>query len=135
RHKILTGLGVVVLLVIVGASLGGGGDDEPAAPAAVAGTGAEETADTGSDAGAPVEPAEEPPAEEPAPEQPAASGIGTPVRDGKFEFTVTSVETGVPSVGDQYLSQEAQGQYVLVHMTVKNIGDEAQMFTGGNQQL
>lgn len=136
RHKILTGLGVVVLLVIVGASLGGGGGDEPTAPAAVAGAGADETADTGTDAEAPVEEQpEEPPAEEPVPEQPAAPGIGTAVRDGKFEFTVTSVETGVPSVGDQYLSQEAQGQYVLVHMTVKNIGDEAQMFTGGNQQL
>lgn len=135
RHKILTGLGVVVLLVIVGASLGGGGDDEPAEPAAVADAGGEATGPTDADVEADTAPTDEGPAEEPAPEPPAAPGIGTAVRDGKFEFTVTSVETGVPSVGDQYLSQEAQGQYVLVHMTVTNIGDEAQMFTGGNQQL
>ncbi|MFB8229919.1 DUF4352 domain-containing protein [Cellulosimicrobium sp. NPDC055967] len=135
RHKILTGLGVVVLLAIVGASLGGGGDDEPAEPAAVADAGAEATSPEGADVEADTAPAEEEPAEELAPEPPAAPGVGTAVRDGKFEFTVTSVETGVPSVGDQYLSQEAQGQYVLVHMTVTNIGDEAQMFTGGNQQL
>ncbi|ARU51094.1 hypothetical protein CBR64_05905 [Cellulosimicrobium cellulans] len=134
RHKILTGVGVVVLLAIIGSVLDGAGEDQPTPPAAVVDAPAQEPVP---DAVAedPAESAPEEPAAEPAPEAPAAVGIGVPVRDGKFEFTVTSVEPGVPSVGDQYLSQEAQGQYVLVRMTVKNIGDEAQMFTGGNQQL
>jgi hypothetical protein len=137
RHKVLTGLGVVVLLVIIGANLGGGGGEEPTAPTAVADTGAAETApDAGADDGAEDAVVEEPaPAEEPAPEELAAPGIGTAVRDGKFEFTVTSVETGVATVGDEYLNQQAQGQYVLVHMTVTNIGGEAQMFDGSSQKL
>ncbi|OLT54629.1 DUF4352 domain-containing protein [Cellulosimicrobium sp. CUA-896] len=133
RHKILTGLGVVVLLAIIGGALGGGGEDEPATTAAVAGAPA---ADGPSDGAADTaEPAPEAPAEEPAPEEPAAPGIGTPVRDGKFEFTVTSVETGVATVGDEFLNQQAQGQYVLVHMAVTNIGTEAQMFDGSSQEL
>lgn len=132
RHKILTGLGVVVLLAIIGTALGGGGEDEPTPPAAVA-TSADAPSD---DAPADLaEPAPEAPAEEPVAEEPAAPGIGTPVRDGKFEFTVTSVETGVATVGDEFLNQQAQGQYVLVHVTVTNIGTEAQMFDGSSQEL
>lgn len=129
RHKILTGLGVVVLLAIIGAALGGGGEDEPTPPAAVA------PAPNAPSDDAPAEPAPEAPAAEPEPEEPAAPGVGTAVRDGKFEFTVTSVETGVATVGDEFLNQQAQGQYVLVHMTVTNIGTEAQMFDGSSQEL
>jgi len=131
-------VGVVVLLAVVGASLGGGGDDEPSTPAAVAGAdGADGAGEPGTTGGAPeAEPApEEPAAEEPAPEEAAAPGIGIAVRDGKFEFTVTSVETGVATVGDEYLNAQAQGQFVLVHMTVTNIGDRAQMFDGSSQKL
>lgn len=125
RHKILTGLGVIVILAVIGAALGGGGGDEPEAPAPVAGSSASQD---------PAEPAPEAPDEEPDPE-PAAAVVGTPVRDGKFEFTVTSVETGVPTVGDEFLNAQAQGQFVLVHVTVTNIGDQAQMFDGSSQKL
>ncbi|NEC93298.1 DUF4352 domain-containing protein, partial [Streptomyces sp. SID12501] len=102
--------------VAVASALGGGGDDAPpASPAASAPAG-----DT-------------PPAEE----SPASSvaGIGTPVRDGKFEFTVTGVEPGVTRVGDDMFGQDAQGQFLLVHVTVTNIGDEAQYFDGSSQKL
>jgi len=136
RHKVLTGLGIVVLLAIVGAALGGGGEDDPATTAAVdasAGEAPEGDAAAGGSEKVEEAPAEEEPAE--PVEQPALPGVGDAVRDGKFEFTVTKVETGVESVGDEFLSQEAQGQYVLVHMTVENIGDEAQMFDGSNQEL
>ncbi|CAM3488470.1 DUF4352 domain-containing protein [Isoptericola cucumis] len=112
RHKVLTGVGAVAAIGIVGSAMGGGGE-EPPAPAAVADT-------TTTDAAAKAEP-----------EKTAA--IGDAVRDGKFEFTVTDVEDGVESVGDEYLSETAQGQYVLVHVTVENIGDESQMFYSGNQ--
>jgi len=137
RHKVLTGLGVVVLLAIIGANLGGGGGDEPTAPAAVAESGATDSGATDGGAGdsgadAVVEPV---PAEEPAVEEATVPGVGTAVRDGKFEFTVTSVETGVATVGDEYLNQQAQGQFVLVHVTVTNIGDAAQMFDGSSQKL
>lgn len=64
--------------------------------------------------------------------EPSSAGIGDPVRDGKFEFTVTKVETGVAEVGDEYLGKKAQGQFVLVHLTVENIGGESQIFFGDN---
>ena len=62
-------------------------------------------------------------------------GIGVPVRDGKFEFVVQSVEAGVPTVGASYVTEEAQGQFVLVKLTVRNIGDREQSFTMSAQKL
>jgi hypothetical protein len=61
-------------------------------------------------------------------------GLGDPVRDGKFEFTVTEVECGQTSVGQGGLTQTAQGQFCLVSVTVKNIGDEPQTMSDGNQK-
>lgn len=128
RHKILTVVLVVLALVVVGGALGGGGDDAPSA-----GTAAEQPAGSAAEPAVPADGAEPAaPAEEPADD---AAGIGDAVRDGKFEFTVTEVETGVSEVGDEFLSEEAQGQFVLVHLTVSNIGDEAQMLDGSNQTL
>ncbi len=63
----------------------------------------------------------------------AAVGLNQPVRDGKFEFTVTKVECGIAEVGGEYLNKKAQGQFCMVHVTVKNIGDEARTFTSSNQ--
>ena len=64
----------------------------------------------------------------------AAAGIGDPVRDGKFEFVVKSVECGVKKVGAEFLEEKAQGQFCLVSMTVENIGDESQFFDAGSQK-
>ena len=61
------------------------------------------------------------------------AGIGTPVRDGKFEFTVKSVTCGKSQVGSEYLNKKAQGQFCLVAVTVKNIGDKAQTFDASPQ--
>lgn len=65
----------------------------------------------------------------------ARVGIGTPARDGKFEFTVTEVEKDVSEVGSEYLKETADGQFVLVHITVRNIGDEAQTLVDSEQEL
>jgi len=65
----------------------------------------------------------------------APAGIGDQVQDGAFAFTVTDVETGREALGDGFLRSEAQGSYVLVHVTVTNVGTEAQMFTSANQTL
>jgi len=129
RHKVLTGLGAAVVLVVVisVAANGGGSGGTPDA-----GT----TATAVKDAGATKD---KPAAAKPADEKPAkadeAPGIGDAVRDGKFEFTVTKVQKGVAEVGDEYLNEKAQGQFVLVHVTVKNIGKEAQTFDDSNQTL
>ncbi|MPY99039.1 MAG: DUF4352 domain-containing protein [Actinophytocola sp.] len=65
----------------------------------------------------------------------ATTGIGDPAADGKFEFTVTKVEDGVSSIGSGILKEKAQGQFVLVHMTVENVGTEAQWLSATDQYL
>ncbi|WP_433436009.1 DUF4352 domain-containing protein [Nonomuraea sp. CA-141351] len=87
---------------------------------------------------APTEkPAEQAPTEEPA-EEPAKKAeqarIGSKVRDGKFEFTVTKMDKQA-RVGDEFLGTDAQGVFLLVHVTVENIGNEAQAFTSAAQKL
>ncbi|MDD7812643.1 DUF4352 domain-containing protein [Mycobacterium sp. CSUR Q5927] len=66
-----------------------------------------------------------------------AVGIGAPARDGKFEFTVTSVDrskiAGNPD--NEFEQSTAQGEFINVHLTVKNIGDEAQSYFASNQKL
>lgn len=61
--------------------------------------------------------------------------IGQVANDGKFAFTITSVECNHPNVGSDYTTKTAQGQYCLVNMTVKNIGNEAQMLDASSQYL
>ncbi|PWD50739.1 DUF4352 domain-containing protein [Serinibacter arcticus] len=139
RHKVLTGLGALVVVGIVAGVAGGGGgggDTDAAAPAPstsetepAATTEAAPEATPEAEAAAPeAETVAEPPAE-------AAPGIGAPVRDGKFEFTVTGIEGGVPLIGSDMFGQTAQGQFVLVSVTVANIGDAAQSFFGDNATL
>lgn len=124
RHKVLTTLGVLVLAVVAIASATSGGSDAPDAPAPAAGgsTAGSGTGDTAA------------PADDAAPADAQPAGVGTPVRDGKFEFTVTGIEPGVARIGDDMLGQDAQGQFVLVHLTVTNIGEEAQYFDGSSQK-
>jgi hypothetical protein len=85
-----------------------------------------------------TDPSSGPPAGQDASDEPvvnAAPGIGDPVHDGRFEFVVTQVETDVAQVGEGFLARTPQGRYVLVHLTVENIGDKAQLFDGGSQRL
>jgi hypothetical protein len=63
------------------------------------------------------------------------AGIGTEVRDGDFAFVVTGVEPGVKQLGKGAWSTQAQGEFVLVRVTVTNVGTESTMFSGGNQKL
>lgn len=66
---------------------------------------------------------------------PVAAGIGDTVRSGDFEFTVTAVEPGRPSVGEGFLRTAAQGEFVVVRVEVRNVGDESAMFSDSNQVL
>lgn len=65
----------------------------------------------------------------------ATAKIGSQVRSGSFTFTVTKVETGVQQLGSGYLVSKPQGSYVLVHVTVTNVGDDARLFSGSSQKL
>ncbi|MDH6239737.1 DUF4352 domain-containing protein [Aurantimicrobium minutum] len=77
---------------------------------------------------------EEVTAEEPKAEDPATPGIGAPAVDGKFTFTVTAVECGIPAVGSDVLGATAQGQYCRVSLTVENTGNEPQFMFADNQK-
>lgn len=134
RHKIVTGLLALVLLGSVGSALGGGGNTPPVA-AAVSDQPAD--ADVAPDA-APAPPkakAVEPAKPEAKDVAEAKAGVGTAVRDGQFEFTVTKVEKNVASVGSEYLNEKAQGKYVILHVTVKNIGEKAQLLSDSSQKV
>lgn len=110
KRKLVWLLGIVVLIIaIFAATSGKSSTTAPAAP------------DTGSSA-----PAADPEAAETEP------GVGTPVRDGKFEFVITSVEPGTPEIGEAPLTTKAQGQFVLVNVSVTNIGNEPQAFSGSD---
>jgi hypothetical protein len=69
--------------------------------------------------------------------QPGAGtpGLGDPVRDGQFEFVVSSVDCGARSVGDGIGRQPALGQFCLVGLRVENTGREGRTFAGGQQFL
>lgn len=65
-----------------------------------------------------------------------AAKLNQAVRDGKFEFVVTEVAPGVAEIGDNpYLTKKAQGQFIVVSLTVKNIGKKPQSFTPSTQKL
>jgi hypothetical protein len=62
------------------------------------------------------------------------AAIGEAVRDGKFEFVVKQQKCGVPKVGSDILGKTAQGQYCLITLNVKNIGNESQTFDSSSQK-
>lgn len=64
-----------------------------------------------------------------------AAGIGDPVTSGDFRVKVTKVQPGVHRVGDDILGKSAQGQFVLVKMTIENVGSSAQYFEGSDVKL
>ncbi|MEU6998988.1 DUF4352 domain-containing protein [Nonomuraea sp. NPDC046570] len=74
------------------------------------------------------------PGDKPKKEKPEAPGIGSVVKDGEFSFKVTKLERKA-RVGGDFLNKDAQGVFLLVYVTVKNIGDEQQAFSSSAQKL
>ena len=102
----------------------------------VLGTVAEDVSTTPEDP-APQQQAESAPESAPEPEAapPAEPGIGDTVNDGQFDFVVTAVEPPVETLGEGVLAEEAQGQFVIVRITVTNVGDEARNLNSSFQYL
>lgn len=69
--------------------------------------------------------------------KPTVARVGQPARDGQFEFVVKGIKCGKPSVVDStgYVTKNAQGQYCLMTLSVKNIGDKQQLFSESDQKL
>lgn len=118
----------IALLFIIIVWPKGGNDGQP--PAA----GPEVTREPADEGPADEEPAEEEPAEE-EPVAPAVAELNTPVRDGNFEFTVTGVERVGTTIGEDFLQETAQGEFIIVRVNVTNIGDEAATLSSSGQVL
>jgi hypothetical protein len=73
------------------------------------------------------------PTPSPTPTTPPPPGIGDPVRDGTFEFLVTDVTCGVPSVGSGVFTDHADGQFCIVGIGVKNTGNLPALFVTEEQ--
>jgi len=111
KHKVLTGILAIIVIGIVVSATGGGKKD----PTTTTSNGTNKSSSAATETGK----------------------VGTAVRDGKFEFTIKSIKCGVPSVSDSsgYITKSAQGQYCLVDVSVKNIGDKQQTFLESDQKL
>ncbi|MGH3740601.1 MAG: DUF4352 domain-containing protein [Micromonosporaceae bacterium] len=64
---------------------------------------------------------------------PRTAHLGKPVRDGGFEFVVSDVACGETRVGN-ILSAPANGQFCIVNLSVRNVGDEAARFYDNDQR-
>lgn len=62
-------------------------------------------------------------------------GIGDAVRDGKFEFTVTKFDCGETEVGNEFFGEKAQGEFCIMTVSVKNIGDVPQLLSSDAQKV
>ncbi|WP_227983227.1 DUF4352 domain-containing protein [Nocardia spumae] len=70
------------------------------------------------------------------PRGPVVATAGAEVRDGTFAFVITGIDAPVATLGDnRFLRQTAQGEYVVVHADVTNIGTTPQSYFGSNQKL
>lgn len=122
RHKFITALLAVVaviFIIAIAASTGGGGgtSNTPTASQPSTATNSQSSRPSSSSAS----------------QSSAVAGIGTPVRDGKFEFVVTGV-THAKSVGGLY-GETAQGEYTILQVSVKNIGNEPQTLADSAQYV
>lgn len=120
RHKIITGiLAALIIFGIIGAI---GDSSTPANTAPV------QTVQASSNTAAHTSSAP----------QPATPGLNQEARDGKFAFTVTSFicgETEITQADNSYENAQAQGQFCLMNVNVKNIGSVAQTFDASSQYV
>src|SRR5690349_20112478 len=60
--------------------------------------------------------------------------IGQPVRDQTLEFTVRSVHCGQTSVGSGPITPTPAGQFCVVAISVRNVGNMRETYTDQNQK-
>lgn len=63
-----------------------------------------------------------------APAAAKGAGLNSPVTVGSFEYTATGSKDAGTTVGTSPLSQTAQGTYVEVDLTIKNVGNSPATF-------
>jgi hypothetical protein len=63
------------------------------------------------------------------------SRVGQEVRSGPFSFTVTRVECVGQEVGTPPSTRTAQGRFCLLHLSLRNVGDQPATYSGSAQLL
>jgi hypothetical protein len=63
-----------------------------------------------------------------------AVGLNELVRDGDFEFRVHEITYGTAELADQSVTRQASGQFCLVELTVRNVGDRPATFSDRYQR-
>lgn len=138
KKRFVVPLAVVAVMVIAGVASGGGDGSDVASDSGQqqSTTESEQEAASGGDDGSDltVESGQEQSLGE-GEQEAERVGLNEAVRDGKFEFTVTGFRCGEASVGDEFFTEEAQGQFCLLGLRVENIGDEAQSLFAEAQLL
>jgi hypothetical protein len=117
KHKILTVIGVLVVLAIIGAAAGG---NKSTTTNSASSSSNKSTAPSQSTTTA------------------TTAKINEPANDGKFSFTITSFDCGQTQItqpDDSYQTSQAQGQFCIMNLSVKNIGSVAQSFDASSQYI
>jgi len=72
-----------------------------------------------------------------APATATAALAGSAVRDGKFEFRVLGMSraTEAGDLSNPYMIAKAQGEFIILTLSVTNIGNRPQSYFGSNQKL
>jgi hypothetical protein len=107
-------LAVIAIIAIIAVATSGGGDSGSSSSSS--------DGDSSSTGGGSSENAEN------------AVGVNQPAQDGKFEFTVTGVDCSQNTIGEAPVNKTAQGTFCLVSLTVRNIGNEAQLLDASSQK-
>lgn len=113
-------LAIIALIVIIGVGTSGGGNGGE--QVASEGNGGEQTQDDGSGSDG-------------SSGQQQRVPQGEPATDGQFTFTVQGLDCGATTIGEEPLTEEAQGQWCILTTTVENTGDEARSLSASSQYL
>lgn len=70
-----------------------------------------------------------------APVAPKTAGLNTPVKVGSFEYTVTASKDAGTTAGASPLTKTAQGTFIEVDLTIKNVGGSAATFLSNYVKL
>ncbi|HWC24445.1 MAG TPA: DUF4352 domain-containing protein [Flexivirga sp.] len=141
RHKIMTGfLGLFAVIVIGVATTSGGGSSNPEPTTAATQPATSEAVQPAAGSAPPATAATKKATKKATQKTtrkaaPKAQGIGTPVKSGDLEFTVTKVVRGQKQVGADFMAQKAQGSYTLVHVTVRNVGNDSETLLDSDQKI
>jgi hypothetical protein len=122
RHKIITGILVIIFISIIASAAGGS-----------------KSTTTSSSSSTPVTSSSKPKTTKAATTTTASTpGLNQPADDGKFQFTVTSIQCNqsqVESPDDSDIATSTGSPYCIVALTVKDISNVAQSFDSSSQYL